>query len=133
MSFEVVNGVNSFNNWNSNSKNRATFNPVTKPNKVSISFDGSVISISGAEADVIYILIIDGVSYFGVTDGMDISTALLLIKFYNSSYSMQVQGFRLGIGGEVSDVVEYSNTFTPSVPVLSSGDIGVDFVVLSWE
>lgn len=133
MSFEIVNGVNSFTNWDSNSKNRVTFNPVTKPNKVSISFDRSVISISGAEVDVTYILIIDGVSYFSVTDGMDISMTLLLLKLYESKYSMQVQGFRLGIGGEVSDVVEYNNVFVPSVPVLSSGDVGVDFVVLSWE
>lgn len=133
MSFEIVNGVNSFTNWGSNLKNRATFDPVIKPNKVSISFDGGVISISGAEVDVTYILIINGVSYFSVTDGMDISVPLLLLRLYNSSYSMQVQGFRLGIGGEVSDLVEYNNGFIPGIPVLSSGDVGIDYVVLSWD
>lgn len=132
MSFDVVFGDKLYSNYNSSKENRAEYVPVTKPNKVTLSVDGNIFSIAGVESDVTYILRVDGKSVTSVSGSFDIISILMMMGLLGQEYSITVQGYRLGIGGDVSDPVLFETNFVPAKPVLSSSDVGVDSVTLSW-
>lgn len=132
MSFDIVFGDKLYSNYNSSKENRAEYTPVTKPNKVTLSVEGNVFSIAGVESDVTYILRVDGKSVISVSGSFDIISILMMMGLLGQEYSITVQGYRLGIGGDVSDPVIFETNFVPAKPVLSSSDVSVDSVTLSW-
>lgn len=132
MSFDVVFGDKLYSNYNSSKENRAKYTPVTKPNKVTLSVEGNIFSIAGVESDVTYILRVDGKSVTSVSGSFDIISILMMMGLLGQEYSITVQGYRLGIGGDVSDPVIFETNFVPAKPVLSSSDVSVDSVTLSW-
>lgn len=132
MSFDVVIGDKIYSNYSSSKENRAKYTPVTKPNKVTLSVEGNVVSISGFESDVTYILRVDEESVTSVSSSFDAVSLLLMMGFVGKEYSITVQGYRLGVAGDVSDPVLFETNFVPSKPVLSTSDVSVDSVTLSW-
>lgn len=132
MSFDVVFGDKLYSNYNSSKENRAEYVPVTKPNKVTLSVEGNVFSIAGVESDVTYILRVDGKSITSVSGSFDIISILMMMGLLGQEYSITVQGYRLGIGGDVSDPILFETNFIPAKPVLNSSDVSVDSVTLSW-
>lgn len=132
MSFDVVIGDKLYSNYNSSKENRAKYTPVTKPNKVTLSVEGNIFSIVGVESDVTYILRVDGKSVTSVSGSFDIISILMMMGLLGQEYSITVQGYRLGIGGDVSDPILFETNFVPAKPVLSSSDVSVDSVTLLW-